>query len=96
MRRYNQNKSLPRNWREMLPVPAEYYSQHVNKLRGNDAWAQGLCPFHHDRNPSLSINLSSGGWICFAGCGKGDMINFQQRLTGSNFKEAVFELLEAR
>lgn len=96
MRRYNQNKSLPRNWREMLPEPEEYYRQHVKKLRGKGRWQQGLCPFHNDRNPSLGVNISSGGWVCFAGCGKGDMISFQQMLTDTSFKEAVFELLEAR
>jgi hypothetical protein len=28
-----------------------------------------LCPWHNDRNPSLSINLTKGMYHCFA-CGK--------------------------
>lgn len=96
MRRYNKNRHLPRNWRQLLPQPAEYYIHHVKKMRGSGTWIQGLCPFHNDKNPSLSVNFSSGAWICFAGCGKGDMISFQQMLTDSNFKEAVWQLLEAR
>jgi len=30
----------------------------------------GLCPFHDDRNPSLSVNREKGLWHCF-GCGRG-------------------------
>ena len=30
----------------------------------------GLCPFHDDRNPSLSVNREKGIWHCF-GCGRG-------------------------
>lgn len=31
---------------------------------------KGLCPFHPDRQPSLSVNRRKGVWHCF-GCGKG-------------------------
>jgi DNA primase len=30
----------------------------------------GLCPFHQDKNPSLSITPSTNKWHCL-GCGKG-------------------------
>jgi hypothetical protein len=30
----------------------------------------GLCPFHDDHNPSLSVNREKGLWHCF-GCGRG-------------------------
>ena len=30
----------------------------------------GLCPFHNDHQPSLSVNHEKGLWYCF-GCGKG-------------------------
>jgi DNA primase len=30
----------------------------------------GLCPFHDDRKPSLSVSREKGLWHCF-GCGKG-------------------------
>ena len=30
------------------------------------------CPFHGDRNPSLSLNLSKGLWKCHS-CGKAGM-----------------------
>jgi len=36
-----------------------------------DGEAMALCPLHPDTNPSLSINLVTGLWNCYAGCGGG-------------------------
>lgn len=54
--------------------------------RGRDWW---LCPFHDDRNPSLSIIPETDRWKCF-GCGtSGDAIEFVRRLNPSmSFQEA--------
>ena len=30
------------------------------------------CPFHRDTRPSFSINLNSGLWTCYSGCGGGN------------------------
>lgn len=39
------------------------------------------CPFHSpDRHPSCSVNLETGVWICYAGCGGGDWIEFIERV----------------
>lgn len=89
---------LPDDWRNRLPDPTSYYRKRVAKLgkaQVND-WAQGQCPFHEDRNASLSVNLSHGGWTCFAGCDSGDLVSFHMRLAGLSFKEAVRELLGLR
>ena len=44
------------------------------KKNGKDYF--GLCPFHADKNPSLSINPTKNLWQCF-GCGAaGDVIRF--------------------
>src|ERR1700678_3100027 len=40
------------------------------------------CPFHKDRNPSLSLNLAKGAWQCHAGCGKGGLVAFEMRFSG--------------
>lgn len=89
--------TLPTNWRDGLPDPASYYAGHIERLsRANGTgWAQGKCPFHDDRNASLSVNVTDahGGWRCFAGCGGGDLVAFHSRLTGKPFKEAVADLL---
>ena len=91
---------LPDNWRDRLPEPATYYGQHVEKLgkANGSGWAQGRCPFHEDRNDSLSVDLSGtrGGWKCFAGCGGGDLVSFHMRRTGQGFKDAVRELMGGR
>ena len=34
------------------------------------------CPFHSDVEPSLSLNLEKGVWICHAGCGQGGLKGF--------------------
>ncbi|MEO9091119.1 MAG: CHC2 zinc finger domain-containing protein [Rhodanobacter sp.] len=88
---------VPDNWRERLPDPASYYALHVAKLgqpKGN-GYAVGLCPFHDDHSPSFGVKLTGerGLWCCYAGCGKGDMVAFHQRLTGLDFKAAVSELI---
>lgn len=88
---------LPRDWRERLPSPEAYYRAHVDRLGKPNAqgWAQGRCPFHDDKQASLSVCLTGtrGGWRCFAGCGAGDMVAFHERVTGKPFAEAVRELL---
>jgi len=34
------------------------------------------CPFHADVQPSLSINIDKGVWICHVGCGQGSLEYF--------------------
>lgn len=89
---------LPDNWRDCLPDPDAYYRARVAKLgkaHGN-GWAQGRCPFHEDRNASLSVSLLHGGWKCFAGCGGGDMVSFHMRTSGLAFADAARDLLGVR
>jgi hypothetical protein len=88
---------IPDNWRDRLPDPAAYYGQHVAKLGQPKAngYALGLCPFHDDHTPSFGVNLTDprGHWICYAGCGRGDIVAYHQRRTGLDFKAAVRELI---
>lgn len=86
---------LPNTWRERLPDPASYYGERIAKLARPNAkgWAQGQCPLHEDRHASFSVNLKTGGWRCFAGCGAGDLLRFHMTLTGLPFKEAVRDLI---
>jgi DNA primase catalytic core len=52
----------------------------------------GLCPFHADKNPSLSINPTKNLFQCF-GCGAaGDVIRFVELFDQVDFKEAVKRL----
>ncbi len=49
----------------------------------------GLCPFHEDKNPSLSVDQSKGLFHCF-GCGAGgDIFDFVMKHQGVEFREAL-------
>lgn len=60
------------------------------KLRGDEV--QVLCPFHDDKNPSLSINIKTGLFNCFACGASGDVFTFYQRYHDCNFTEALTSL----
>lgn len=48
------------------------------------------CPLHDDENPSLSINLISGKFQCFAGCIKGNSIrDLVFKLSGETLQEGT-------
>lgn len=50
--------------------------------RGGSGWWYGLCPFHHERNPSYAVNPDKGVFVCQA-CGvRGDVLNLYQALHG--------------
>ena len=72
---------------ELLPPPRAFYAGALQKLRlGRKPWATALCPFHPDSSPSLSVNLDSGGFYCFA-CGAkgGDVVDFVRQRYGLDF-----------
>lgn len=54
--------------------------------RGDELRAK--CPLHQDRNPSFSVNLKSGVWICFRGCGHGSFFDLVERVNGMSPQEA--------
>lgn len=53
---------------------------------------QGLCPFHHEKSPSFTVNDAKGFYHCF-GCGAhGDAIRFLTENEGLGYKEAIERL----
>jgi len=52
----------------------------IQKIKYTGNQGMGLCPFHDDRNPSLSWQLDTGLWTCFSGCGSGNTYQFAERL----------------
>ena len=49
----------------------------------------GLCPWHDDENPSLSVDQQKGLYNCF-GCGEsGDVVTLVQKMKGIGFQEAM-------
>lgn len=66
-------------------------SKGISLKKNGKGWF-GLCPFHHDKNPSLSVTPSKNQWRCF-GCDKGgDVIRFVELFDQVDFKEAVNRL----
>jgi DNA primase len=55
----------------------------------------GLCPFHDERTPSLSVNAEEKLFYCFGCQAKGDAIGFVEQAEGLDFVDAV-ELLAER
>ena len=52
----------------------------------------GLCPFHKEQKPSLTITPSTNKWRCF-GCGKGGTVfDWMMHTEGISFRHAL-ELL---
>jgi DNA primase len=62
-----------------------HYRIEVQKSFGNEM--RCLCPFHADSNPSLDMN-TDGFWICRAGCGGGNLVQFVERMEGVDYKTA--------
>ena len=79
--------------RDQLPSPLLYYKKIFSSIMAGREWVNVRCCFHNDSNPSLSLNLKSGGFYCHA-CGAkgGDLIAFHRLYNDIGFKEAVKQL----
>jgi DNA primase catalytic core len=68
------------------------------KLRRRGRDLVGLCPFHNDREPSLSVSPAKQYWCCLGACSAGDkkaggdVIEFARRLWRIGFREALARL----
>ncbi len=63
----------------------EVVRPYVRRVDGHKA----LCPFHEDKNPSLSLDPAKGLYHCF-GCGEsGDVFRFVMKAEGLRFPDAV-------
>lgn len=49
---------------------------------------KGLCPFHDDKNPSLSVSADKKLYHCFSCGAKGDVFKFVEETQSKNFQEA--------
>jgi DNA primase catalytic core len=77
--------------KQSVDLVALVQAKGINLKKNGKSWF-GLCPFHADKNPSLSINPVKNLWQCF-GCGAaGDVIRFVELFDQVDFKEAVKRL----
>ena len=58
-----------------------------------ERWS-GVCPFHEETKPSLSVSSSLGAYYCFGCQASGDVIDFYRRINGLEFTEALRDLAE--
>lgn len=80
-----------------FPAPYAYYKKIFPHIINSHEWVNVRCCFHHDRNPSLSINLKSGGFICHACGAKGaDILSFHMRKNKASFKASLKALHEIK
>ena len=69
--------------------------EHVQLRNAGGGNLKGICPFHDEKSPSLSVSPTRNLFHCF-GCGVGgDVIRFMERIEHLSFTEAV-ENLAAR
>jgi len=66
----------------------DLFKPHVEKLTRSGEQATGLCPFHDDHNPSFSLNVRSGLWVCFA-CGRDGNWHTFRRERGISIVEPI-------
>src|SRR3990172_11480669 len=77
-----------------MDIPG-FYKSHIPTLKINGkSETVGLCPFHDDHHPSLSVNLSSGLYNCFSCGAKGDVFSFYENLREVDFKTALHDIAE--
>lgn len=69
----------------------EVIERYVNLKRIGQRY-KGLCPFHDDRHPSLSVTPETQRWKCF-GCGRGgDIIDFIEEMGNLDTAGAIKQL----
>jgi DNA primase len=77
--------------REKTPI-GDVIGEQVQLRNAGGGNLKGLCPFHDEKSPSLSVSPSRGLYHCF-GCGAGgDVIRFVQNIEHLDFTEAVERL----
>lgn len=88
----NSNNSIRKNITEKADI-VNIVSQYVKlEKRGNNYI--GLCPFHDDKNPSMSVSPQKKVFKCFS-CGvAGDVITFVSKIKNISISEAMKEVGE--
>jgi len=86
------NKSVTEQIKDRIDL-VDFIGRYVQLSRNGKGY-KGLCPFHDDKNPSLTVDPENKRWHCF-GCGAGgDVFNFLQKIEHIDFQEALRRLSE--
>jgi DNA primase len=77
--------------REKTPI-GDVIGEHVQLRNAGGGNLKGICPFHDEKSPSLSVSPSRNLYHCF-GCGAGgDVIRFVMNIEHLDFSDAVERL----
>ncbi len=75
-------------------APSRVIGRHL-RLHGKPGGEHvGLCPFHDDSKPSLTISDRKGFYHCFACGAHGDIFTFLEKHKGLSFRETVTQLAQ--
>ena len=58
--------------------------------KGQYYW--GICPFHNDKNPSMSVDEKRQTYTCWSCHNSGNVFNFVEQIENISFKEALKKL----
>ena len=81
--------SLIKDRLDIVDVVSQYV---VLKKSGANYW--GICPFHNDTKPSMSVSPSKGIYKCFSCGAGGDALNFLVKIQNREYKDVILELAE--
>src|SRR6266852_214789 len=70
-------------------LPIEQVIGSYVELRASGATFVGLCPFHDDHRPSLTVYPEQATFHCYGCCAHGDVLNFSQRVEHLSFRQAL-------
>ena len=74
---------------DIVEIISEYITL---EKKGNDY--KGLCPFHNDSNPSLSVTPAKKLFKCFSCNTSGNVISFVSKIENISYKEALKKVAE--
>ena len=77
---YNNNIQKVIDASDIVQIISEYIPL---EKKGNDF--KGLCPFHNDSNPSLSVSPTKKVFKCFSCNTAGNVIQFVQKIENITF-----------
>jgi len=76
------------NIKDRVDIVSLFQEFGVSLNQKGKSWT-GLCPFHEDKNPSLSVDREKGLYNCF-GCGEsGDVVTLVEKMKHLSFREAL-------
>ncbi|MBI4129083.1 DNA primase [Candidatus Peregrinibacteria bacterium] len=75
-------------------LPIEELVRQYCQMKKAGRGYKALCPFHHDKNPSLIVSPDKGIAYCFACQSGGDIFSFYQKIEGVDFPHAIHDLAE--